>query len=140
MPLDAKIRLESSRIRSLTFKMKEGRPEKEKVRIEYEMSYGHDYDYKEKRISSLVKISTGKNQLPFFLDIEYEGIFRLDKRVAKKKIMPFMEINCPAILFPFIRECIADITRRAGFNPLLLPAVNFVEIAHRHKEGKRKPA
>jgi preprotein translocase subunit SecB len=138
MPVDVKIKLVSSRIRSLAFTVKEGRPEKGEMPIRYEMSYGYEYDYKEKLIHTLITISTGKNQLPFILNIEYEGVFRINKRVAKKNIIPFAEINCPAILFPFIRECIADITRRAGFNPLLLPAVNFVELARRQKEGKNQ--
>ncbi len=137
MPQDAKIRLDKSRIRSLNFKIKEG-VSKGQAPISYKISYGYEYNYKEKSINVLMSVSIGENQLPFLLDIEYEGLFKLDKRVAKKKIEPFAEINCPAILFPFLRECIADITRRAGFNPLILPAINFVGLVKKQK-AKKKP-
>jgi preprotein translocase subunit SecB len=43
-------------------------------------------------------------------------------------------INCAAMIFPFLREAIADVTRRAGMSPLLLPPVNFLELF------KNKPA
>ncbi len=136
MPQDAKIRLDKSKIRSLNFRIKEGEF-KDPAPLAYDLSYGYEYSYKEKSINTLLSISMGKDQLPFILDIEYEGLFKLNKRVAKKKIELFAEINCPAILFPFLRECIADITHRAGFSPLLLPAINFVELAKKRK-GEEK--
>ncbi|MBW1706391.1 MAG: protein-export chaperone SecB, partial [Deltaproteobacteria bacterium] len=56
-----------------------------------------------------------------------------------KDVEPIAKINCPAILFPFLRECVADITRRAGFNPLILPPINFVELAKQKElKGKNK--
>ena len=139
MPQDAKIRLDSSKIRSLNFKVKEGEF-KSPVSITYNLSYGYKYNYKEKCINVLLSLSINEDQLPFVLDIEYEGLFKLNKRAAKRKIEPFAQINCPAILFPFLRECVADITRRAGFNPLLLPAINFIELAKRQEaEEKSQP-
>jgi len=136
MPQGIKIRLDKNRIRSLNFKIKGIEPEGE-ISISYEISYTYDYNYKEKRINSLLSISIVEDRLPFVLDIQYEGIFKLNKSVAKKKIKPFAEINCPAILFPFLRECIADITRRAGFTALLLPAINFIELAKKRKGEKK---
>lgn len=136
MPQGIKIRLDTSRIRSLNFRIKEGEF-KGPVPLTYNLSYGYEYSYKEKSINTLLSISLSKDQFPFILDIEYEGLFKLNKRVAKKKIESFAEINCTAILFPFLRECIADITRRAGFSPLLLPAINFIELAKKRK-GEEK--
>ncbi len=136
MPQDLKIKLDISRIRSLNFRIKEGKF-KGPIPLTYNLSYGYEYSYKEKSINTLLSLSLSKDQLPFILDIEYEGLFKLNKRVAKKKIESFAEINCPAILFPFLRECIADITRRAGFSALLLPAINFIELAKKRK-GEEK--
>jgi len=36
-----------------------------------------------------------------------------------------------------LRECVADITRRAGFSPLLLPAINFIELAKKQEAEKK---
>ena len=139
MPKSAKMRLDSTRIRSLNFKIKKDKEDKgesagpspKNIPINMKLSYGSNYDYHKKIIFIEIIVSIDQNELPFMLDIEYEGLFVLDKRVPKKQIKPFCEINCPAILFPFLRECIADITRRAGLNPLILPPVNFVELARK---------
>ncbi len=136
MPQDAKIRLDRSKIRSLNFKAKEGES-KSPVSITYDLSYGYEYSYKEKCINVLLSLSINEKQLPFLLNIEYEGIFKLNKRVAKREIEPFAQMNCPAILFPFLRECVADITRRAGFSPLLLPAINFIELAKKQEAEEK---
>ena len=66
--------------------------------------------------------------MPYDLSIEYEGLFKLNKSIPKKDAAILEEVNCPAILFPFLRETIADITRRSGFQPFLIPSVNFVKV------------
>ena len=137
MPVPPKIKLDHTRIRSLNFKIKD-EPGKEEVEISFSISYGYHYDYSEKRIIVTIYVSIDQDEMPFVLDIEYQGLFLLKKRVAKKQIEPFAKVNCPAILFPFLRECIADITRRAGLNPLILPAVNFVELAKKQEVPKKK--
>ena len=87
----------------------------------------------------MISASIGEGEFPFLLEIEYEGMFVLNKRASKKDVEPIAKINCPAILFPFMRECVADITRRAGFNPLILPPINFVELAKQNElEDKNK--
>ena len=44
-------------------------------------------------------------------------------------IKQFVEINAPAIIFPFIREHLSTVSLKAGITPILLPPVNFVELA-----------
>jgi len=47
-------------------------------------------------------------------------------------------VNCRAIIFPYLREYISDLTKRAGFTPLFLPPFNFVEANKQrtNKEGE----
>lgn len=85
------------------------------------------------RVSVTGSIS-GSNA-PFTLDAEMGGVFRLHKEIKDAKQIEYIaEISCAAIIFPFLRETIADITRRAGFAPLLLPPVNFVELYHQENK------
>ena len=37
----------------------------------------------------------------------------------------FIAINAPAIIFPYLREFISDITRRSGMTQLFIPPMNF---------------
>lgn len=136
MPQDIKITLLKSRLYSLTFRTKPEAPQG-KIPINLAISHKYKFDYKNKTIAVVISVSVNDKQTPFFLEIEYEGLFMLNKRVSKKAVEPIAQINCPAILFPFLREAVAEITRRGGFNPLMLPAINFVQSA---KEGKTKTA
>lgn len=58
------------------------------------------------------------------LELVYAGAFRL-KDVPEEAIQPFLFIEGPAILFPFVRRLIADLTREGGFPPLLLDPIDF---------------
>lgn len=139
MPQPIKIDLDKSRIRYLNFKIRDIEPEDE-VSVSYEIFYDYNYSYKEKRFNALLSVSIAEDRLPFVLDIEYEGLFKLNKSVAREKIKPFAEIDCPALLFSFLRQSIADITLRAGFNPFLLPAMDFVELAKKERLKKTHSA
>lgn len=136
MPRNLEISLLKSRVCSLNFRIK-AEASKGKIPINLVFSHKYKYDYKSKTIAVLISASVSDKQMPFFLEIEYEGLFTLNKRVSKKDVEPIAQINCPAILFPFLREAVAEITRRGGFNPLMLPVINFVQSA---KERKAKTA
>jgi preprotein translocase subunit SecB len=45
------------------------------------------------------------------------------------KKSPFIEINAPAIAFPYVRTFISNLTLNMGYNPILLPTFNFVELS-----------
>lgn len=47
----------------------------------------------------------------------------------------FGKINAPAIIFPFIREHLSNVSMKAGIQPIILPPINFVNLA---KEKKNK--
>ncbi len=126
-------------MRSLHFSIRDDVPSEEHE-VSFNLSYNSKYDYKTKSIDIILHLSIGEDSSPFEIDIEFEGLFFLNKRVSKKNAEPLARINCPAILFPFLRECVADITRRAGFSPLLLPSINFVKLGQqeRPKPSKKK--
>lgn len=44
----------------------------------------------------------------------------------------FVKINAPAIAFPYVRAIVSNITLNCGYNPIILPSYNFVNLA----EGK----
>ena len=51
-------------------------------------------------------------------------LFRI-QNIPKDAMEPFLLVNCPALLFPFLRRLLADITREGGFPPLLLDPIDF---------------
>ncbi len=59
----------------------------------------------------------------FILELVYGGLFTLN--VPAEHLQPVLLIECPRLLFPFVRNIIADATRDGGFPPLLLAPVDF---------------
>jgi preprotein translocase subunit SecB len=45
------------------------------------------------------------------------------------KNSPFIEVNAPAIAFPYVRSFISNLTLNSGFDPIILPSFNFVQLA-----------
>ncbi|MBK6835049.1 MAG: protein-export chaperone SecB [Bacteroidetes bacterium] len=48
--------------------------------------------------------------------------------IEDKILDNFININAPAIIFPFVREEIASLTSKAGVGGVLIQPVNFVEL------------
>lgn len=64
-----------------------------------------------------------------FLAAEYLTIFETSEEFSDDfPTSNFVKMNAPAIAFPFIRSYVAHITLIAGYSPVVLPSVNFVEI------------
>ncbi|HGG04896.1 MAG TPA: protein-export chaperone SecB [Aliiroseovarius sp.] len=97
-------------------------------------------------VISKYKVSSknkGGGEPLFLLEMEYGGIFHIDN-VPNEQLHPFLMIECPRMLFPFVRRIVSDVTRDGGFPPLNLDTVDFLalyrqEIARRaaaEKEGQ----
>lgn len=75
----------------------------------------------------------------FLLELEYGGTFQVEG-VPDDQLHPYLLIECPRMLFPFVRRIISDVTRDGGFPPLNVDNVDFrtlylQEIARRAQAG-----
>ncbi|HMB12883.1 MAG TPA: protein-export chaperone SecB [Roseovarius sp.] len=80
----------------------------------------------------------------FVLEMDYVGVFHVEN-VPEEQLHPFLLIECPRMIFPFIRRIVSDITRDGGFPPLNLENIDFVqlyrnEIARRQAESTTQTA
>jgi len=81
----------------------------------------------------------------FLLELEYGGIFHIEN-VPEDQLHPYLLIECPRMLFPYVRRIVGDITRDGGFPPLNLENIDFLalyrsELARRAEtEGKKADA
>ncbi len=71
----------------------------------------------------------------FLLELEYMGLCQI-KNVQDEMIPGLLMIQTPALLFPFARQIIADITSNAGFPPLFLQPVDFVALYQSQQANK----
>ena len=58
------------------------------------------------------------------LELIYGGLFRLHNMPDHIR-HPVLFVNCPTLLFPFLRRIVADLTREGGFPPLMLDPIDF---------------
>lgn len=63
----------------------------------------------------------------FLLEVEYGAIFHVEG-VPEEQLHPFLLIECPRLVFPFVRRIISDVTRDGGFPPLNIDTVDFVTL------------
>lgn len=60
----------------------------------------------------------------YVLEMTYGGLFKI-QNIPAQALEPFLLINCPALLFPFLRRIVADISRDGGYPPLWLDPIDF---------------
>ena len=63
----------------------------------------------------------------FLMEIEYAGIFQI-AGVPDDQMHPFLLIECPRMLFPFLRRIVSDVTRDGGYPPLNMDNIDFIQI------------
>ncbi len=96
----------------------------------------HQYEVISKyNISSKNK---GSEDVLFLLELEYGALFQIEN-IAEEQLHPFLMIECPRMIFPFVRRIVSDVTRDGGFPPLNLDNIDFVSL-YRQQLAQRQAA
>jgi len=69
----------------------------------------------------------GTEDALFVLELEYIGLFQIEG-VPEEQLHPFLLIECPRMIFPYVRRIVSDVTRDGGFPPLNLDNIDFVSL------------
>lgn len=72
----------------------------------------------------------------FVLEIDYVGIFQVES-VPEEQMHPYLLIECPRMIFPFLRRIVSDVTRDGGFPPLNLENIDFLSL-YRNEVARRQ--
>ena len=72
----------------------------------------------------------------FHVELEYGGVFRL-ANFPQEHMLPLLFIECPRLLFPFARQIVADVTRNAGFPPLMVDPIDFAALFQQRMAEER---
>ena len=85
--------------------------------------------------------SKNTDNVLFVLELDYGGVFQIEN-IPDDQLHPYLLIECPRMLFPFLRRIVSDITRDGGFPPLNLENIDFLklyrqEIERRKQEDKK---
>ncbi len=86
----------------------------------------------------------GLEDILFLCELDYCGLFQVEG-VAEDQLHPFLMIECPRMLFPFLRRIVSDVTRDGGYPPVNLDNIDFVslyrnELMRRQAEAQKTEA
>ena len=86
-----------------------------------------------------VDSKVGESQI-FILELDYAGLFFI-QNVPQDQLHPLLMVECPRLIFPYLRRIVSDVTRDGGYPPINLDQVDFLalyraELARRQAEAK----
>ena len=63
-------------------------------------------------------------QTMFLVEAKQAGIFEI-RHMPEGQLQPITGIDCPQIIYPYLRSNVADVIQRAGFPPVHMAEINF---------------
>ncbi|MBO5920646.1 MAG: protein-export chaperone SecB [Bacteroidales bacterium] len=122
------IQLKGWKIKNMSFKIDDKPSKKRKKKEMFNLSIGHSFPEDNNREFGIGFIVNIKDE-DFKIVLEMLFIFQVDQMIDESfKQSDFVKINAPAIAFPYVRSFISNLTLQAGFEPIILPSVNFVKL------------
>lgn len=79
------------------------------------------------------------NEPIFIVEASYAGAFEI-KNMPREQLEGIMLVECPRLLFPFLRQVVSDATRNGNFPPLLLEPIDFMAIYVANKQQQAAQA
>lgn len=70
-------------------------------------------------------------KVAYLAEVQQAGVFSLDG-YSDVQLAEMVGGYCPGILFPFVREAVADLVTKGSFPQLLLAPVNFLALYQQH--------
>lgn len=111
----------------------DGKPD---IRVNVGLDAGRRGDNQFEVVMKLTVDASAGSQKIFLLEIEYAGRFIVEN-VPDAQLHPFLLIECPRLLFPFLRRIVSDITRDGGYPPLNIDNIDFVQLYRQEVERRQ---
>lgn len=75
-----------------------------------------------------------KNGFEYKIDFKSQFNVVSDSIDEDFKVSHFINVNSPAIAYPFLRAYVANLMLISGHDPMMLPTINFQALAEKRKE------
>jgi preprotein translocase subunit SecB len=139
------VRMIAQYIKDLSFenpnvrKLLENPGEAPNLRVEVNVNASKVADNTFESAVELKAQATNKLGVIYDLELSFAGMFQVEN-MPEPSLEPLLLIKCPALLFPFARRLVADLTREGGFPPLLLDPIDFAALFARRQQEKAAKA
>jgi len=81
-------------------------------------------------------VNTYQGEEQYKIEVTMVGVFSRNGESEIKDNEEFGRVNGAAIIFPFVREHIANIALKGGLGSVILPPVNFTKVNKDNKNAK----
>ncbi|OSM06787.1 protein-export chaperone SecB [Magnetofaba australis] len=78
------------------------------------------------QVTVTVKDASGEKTM-FLAEVVYAGLF-LIKNIPEQHLPMVLGIECPNILFPYLRQLVSSVVQDGGFKPMVLDPINFAAL------------
>ncbi len=75
----------------------------------------------------------------FLLELDYAGLFIIEN-LPEEQLHPYLMIECPRMMFPFVRQIARQITADGGFPPLNIDNIDFMALYRAELERRAAAA
>ncbi len=125
-----KIQLKNWKIANLSMSLLDERTKRDND--SFDLESGNFFSDDEENNTFGVAFKLNINDRSFDLIIEAFFNFEIvdEKRTEDFKLSSFPKINAPAIAFPYLRAFVSNLTLQSGLEPVILPSINFVQLAN----------
>ncbi len=140
-PMLPKVRVINQYIRDLSFEnvaavkntAQDAKPEiTVQVGIDAQKKAGDNYEVVQK-----VKVEAKAGAEPIFiLEMDFAGLFEVSN-VPNEQLHPFLLVECPRLVFPYLRRIVGDVTRDGGYPPLNLDNIDYLNL-YRQELARRQ--
>lgn len=116
-------------LKEVTFKRSPGIIEKPELDISFNVISAISEDNKSLNLE-VVTILKEKKGL-FSLEFSLIGNFSVIGNSENMSLEEFSKTNAPALMMPYIRETISNITLRSGLKPIIIPPINIISMVNK---------
>jgi preprotein translocase subunit SecB len=131
-PIVSKIKFESFKITQSQFFVESNFHEPSQIeQFEFNLTKNAvlSSDKKSYFLDITIDLTNQDSSLKLF--VACRGLFKTDEEIDETYLQENMvQINSPAILFPFIRSFINTLSVNSGYGQMILPAINFAKMAN----------
>lgn len=105
-------------------------PKSDRIRRRFTISYSVQLvENKSNKFAVTFNIMVYNSSM-FRMKIEYSAFFKTSEDIDINFLKSdFARINAPAIAYPFLRSYVSFIALNSGYEPVILPTINFVEFS-----------
>ncbi len=86
-----------------------------------------DYHWEVSLKLSIVTHNSKDDSIMFEIELEQAAVFLL-RSIPEDQLPVLLRVDCPSIIFPYMRQIVSQLTSDGGFLPLLLEPFNFATL------------